>query len=103
MANQFYQDFPFEGEIYIDPSLQTYQRFALPRGVAATLLPNANWIPMFKSAFKHQVSQKGIQGDSLQQGGTFLIGPGEKILFSHINQNTGDHADINEILKALKQ
>mmetsp|Transcript_6137 Transcript_6137/g.8562 ORF Transcript_6137/g.8562 Transcript_6137/m.8562 type:complete len:105 (+) Transcript_6137:419-733(+) len=104
MANQFYLDFPFAGEIYIDPSLQSYQKFSLPRGIAATLLPNSHWFSMLKSAAKNpQVSQKGVQGDALQQGGTFVIGPGEKMLFSHINQGTGDHADIKEILKALQQ
>lgn len=44
-----------------------------------------------------------VEGDPLQQGGTFVIGPGEKIHFRHVNQNFGDHPNLNEIIEALKK
>ena len=45
--------------------------------------------------------QGGMQGDALQQGGTFVIRPGGEVVFGHVSKRTGDHADPQKILDAL--
>jgi hypothetical protein len=51
----------------------------------------------------------GVQGDTIQQGGTFLIRPERNpatppaIVFAHINQHTGDHAKPDAVLEAVKR
>ena len=58
---------------------------------------------MIKSSIQYKAPPSKVQGDALQQGGTFIIGPGDKLHYAHINQQTGDHGNNEEILKALEQ
>jgi len=97
--------------LYTDPTLQSFQAFQLPRGVWATFNPK-HWLSMLKT--KTELGIKGVAGkvagDALQQGGTFVLGPGQQAssgskveaLFAHINQSPGDHADLDHVLQLLR-
>jgi hypothetical protein len=51
-------------------------------------------------AIKQGFRQGRSAGDLWQQGGIFVIGPGNKLLFEHINSMAGDEADLNDVLRA---
>jgi peroxiredoxin len=38
----------------------------------------------------------------LQLGATFVIGPGENIIYEHLDNDVGDHAPLADVLAALK-
>lgn len=60
------------------------------------------WLSIFRA------SQKGIpgnlEGEGRLLGGVFVIGPGEQgILMEHRESEFGDHANLTEIMEAVKQ
>ena len=97
-AKEFVASFSFEGEMYVDPSLKTYNAFKLVRGVWRTLGPES--IGRGITAMKKGFRQGKSAGDLWQQGGMFVIGPGDQMRFQHRNKAAGDHADLNAALKA---
>jgi len=105
-ATQFRRSYnTMEYELYVDEKLESYKSFLLPRSTAATLLPSVHWISMLRKLVSDpKVAPGKVQGDAIQQGGLFVIGPGDVIWFRHVNKATGDHADVQEVLKiATKQ
>ena len=99
-AREFITSFTFYGEMYVDPSLKTYKAFKLNRGIARTLGPSS--IVRGFSAIKKGFRQGKNAGDLWQQGGMFVIGPGDEMLFQHRNHSAGDHADLDAVLKACQ-
>ena len=98
-AKEFVASFSFEGEMYVDPGLKTYKAFKLVRGFLRTLGPSS--IVRGMTAMKNGFRQGKNAGDLWQQGGMFVIGPGNQMLFAHRNQAAGDHADLNAVIKVL--
>lgn len=87
----------------MDPTLQAFKEFELKRGLWKTIGFKAI-IDTIKLNKKENVKlNTQIEGDPLQQGGIFVIGPGEQIHYKYINENTGDHADLNQVLEALQK
>eukprot|EP00047_Mylnosiga_fluctuans_P003718 m.230562 g.230562 ORF g.230562 m.230562 type:complete len:108 (+) comp12081_c0_seq1:340-663(+) len=41
-----------------------------------------------------------VQGNVLQQGGAFVLGPGSAVHFAHNDAGPMDHAEINTLLEA---
>jgi len=39
-----------------------------------------------------------MQGDINQQGGAFIVGPGDVVSFTHVDGASTDHAPINNLL-----
>jgi len=97
-AKEFVALFSFDGEMYVDPSLKTYKAFKLVRGLWRTLGPAS--IGRGMTAMKEGFRQGKSAGDLWQQGGMFVIGPKDQMLFQHRNQAAGDHADLKAVLKA---
>lgn len=96
----FRNDTAFQGEVFTDPSLKTYQLLNFKKGVASLL-----GLKTIKSAFnalKTGYGQKGIQGDALQQGGVVVIHPVDTPVYFYMNNEAGDHAPLDEILNACK-
>jgi hypothetical protein len=94
----FVEKFSYHGEMYLDPELNAYKVFNLKRGFWRTLGPSP-LVRGFK-AIKQGFRQGRSAGDLWQQGGIFVIGPGNKLLFEHINSMAGDEADLNDVLRA---
>lgn len=97
-ANAFVEKNGFAGEMYVSPDLSAYRAFKLVRGVWQSLGPAS----VFRGvkAFARGFRQGSTAGDPWQQGGVFLIGPGEKLRFGHKDRFAGDHADLSEVLAA---
>lgn len=98
-AKTFVDSFSFEGEIYCDPRLETFKAFGLNRGFFKTLGP-ASLMQGF-STMKKGFRQGKSAGDLWQQGGLFVIGPGNNTLFSHRNRFAGDQADLSSVIKKI--
>jgi len=99
-AKQFKENFSFQGEIYLDPKLDAYKSFKLQRGVWRTFKITKETRKMMLDIVSKKISMDKLQGDAFQQGGTFVIGPGDKLLFSYLNDHTGDHANVKDAINA---
>lgn len=98
-ARAFVQERGVTFPVYVDPERVTYQAAGLKRGVAATLRLGTLKRGLRAVAGGHL--QGSTQGDPWQQGGVFIIGPGEKMYLAFISEQTGQHPPIDDILAAL--
>lgn len=96
-ARYFIEKFSYEGEMYLNQELDAYRAFDLKRGFWRTLGPS----PLARGfrAMKQGFRQGRSAGDLWQQGGIFVIGPGDRLLFEHINGMAGDQADLKDVLR----
>lgn len=89
----------YRGPLYVDPSLATYRAAGLASGVATILSPRAivsNVMAMLRGTTPGLPS-----GNSLQQGGTFVLGPGDVERFAWRDRFSGDAAALDRVLAAL--
>ena len=47
----------------------------------------------------HKIHKPGKR--TFQLGATFVVGPGDRVLYEHLDGNTADHAPLDDVLKAL--
>ena len=104
---QFKTGLPFDGEIYIDSTSESFKKASLPRlslwQISKRFLLNVKLFSLFYSLNKkHGASD--ASGDGQQTGGVFIFGPGSKseIIFSfRENDNEPDvFVDVDEIWAA---
>jgi hypothetical protein len=97
-AREFAEKFSFKGEIYVDRDLGSFKAFRLERGITKTLGPSSliQGVKALGQGFRQGLSA----GDLWQQGGVFVIGPGNRMLFEHRDRFAGDHADPKDVLAA---
>ena len=98
-----FQEGLLEGEVRLltDPDLSSYKAMELERSLFASVRPRT-----FLQAFK--LARQGIhggkrQGDSLQQGGAFVITPDHQVPYRYFCKAPDDHADSEDILEALRK
>ena len=48
----------------------------------------------------HRIHRPGKRTNQL--GATFVVGPGERVSYSHIDEHTADHAPLTEVLAAVR-
>ena len=87
--------------LLVDQDMVAYRAAGLRRG-----LTKAVSLRMMKHAMRARrkgFTQKKTQGDPWQLGGTFVITPEGKVLFSHVSQEAGDHPDPHDILAVLEK
>ena len=53
-------------------------------------------------AYRAGHRQAKVQGDPLQQGGVFVITPAGHEIYAQRSQTAGDHADLSEVVDALR-
>jgi hypothetical protein len=97
-ARHFVKKLHFTGEMYINQDLSAYKAFRLQRGLLKTLGPASliHGIQAMRKGFRQGLTD----GDLWQQGGVFVMGPGNELLFQHRNKFAGDHADLDAVLVA---
>lgn len=95
-AREFVEQFNFTGEMYVDPERKTYEAFDLESGFFKTLGPAS--ISRGFAVMKQGFHQGRSAGALWQQGGLFVIGPGNHILFAHRDPKAGYHADPDEVV-----
>jgi len=85
--------------LYVDPELHAYAAAGLKRGLRSSLSPGV--ILRGLRAFGEGKRQGATMGDPWQQGGVFIIRPGNRVDFSYISAEAGDHPSAEAILSAL--
>jgi alkyl-hydroperoxide reductase/thiol specific antioxidant family protein len=88
-----------ESPLYVDPELQAYAAAGLKRGLRSSLSPGV--ILRGVRAFREGKRQSATKGDPWQQGGVFVILPGNRVEFVYISEEAGDHPSAEAILFAL--
>jgi len=101
MAKSFQTEFSFPGRLYVDQQRTVYQALGCNRGLKFVLSGKA--LKAIKTANSEGFEQGKTQGDALQLGGVFVISKTNGIVFQHLEQFAGDHADLAEVLTACKQ
>ena len=88
-----------ESPLYVDPELRAYAAAGLKRGLRSSLSPGV--ILRGVRAFREGKRQGATMGDPWQQGGVFIIRPGNRVEFSYISEEAGDHPSVEAIISAL--
>jgi len=98
-------ELPLPGELYIDLPRNSHKAFKLFRGVWQSLItplwegiPKYGWRGLIEGC-RLGFETAHLAGDSWQQGGTFLLGPGQVCHFAHRETHPADWADMNFITK----
>ena len=90
----------YDGRLLVDPSLAAYRAAGLAYGVLSTFHPLS--ILHGIGAFRRGFRQGMRRGRPLQQGGVFVIGPGETVRYEWRDRFAGDHAPIGDVLGTLR-
>ena len=88
-----------ESPLYVDPELRAYAAAGLKRGLRSSLSPGV----MLRGvrALVEGKRQGATMGDPWQQGGVFIICPGNKVEFAYVSAEAGDHPSVEAIISAL--
>ena len=89
----------YTGPILTDPSLGTYRAAGLAHGLTRTFHPRSVWKGIL--AFASGFGQGRRRGNPVQQGGTFVLGPGDHVRFEWRDRFAGDHPEMREVIAAL--
>jgi peroxiredoxin len=89
----------YKGALFVDPTLRAFRTAGLVRGRGSTYHPLA----MLRGigALVRGFRQVGRQGDIVQQGGTFVLGPGDRVHYEWRDRYAGHHPDLDEVVGAL--
>jgi hypothetical protein len=90
-----------ESPLYVDPELRAYAAAGLKRGLRTSL--SAGVILRGVRAFREGKRQGATMGDPWQQGGVFIIRPGNRVDFAHISEEAGDHPPVAAIMGVLEK
>ncbi|GAB4566488.1 MAG: hypothetical protein Tsb0020_18190 [Haliangiales bacterium] len=98
-AREFRSDFGLDVPVFADPELTTFRALPLQRGfkTVLTLSVMKRVVKTLQDGFR----QGKTQGDVWQQGGVFVIGPGDRERYRYISAEAGDHPTIENILSVL--
>lgn len=84
--------------LYTDPRRGSYQAAGLKRGVLAVF--NLSAVKNTWRARRGGFQQTGVRGDAWQQGGAFVLAPGNRVLYEQRSEVGGEHADPQALLDA---
>jgi hypothetical protein len=87
--------------VFTDPSLEAYRQLGMRRGVWATVSPAALLAAI--RANRRGYRQTSKEGDGWQQGGTYAVAKGGRIVYARANRNAGDRPDLDAALAALRE
>jgi peroxiredoxin len=85
--------------LLVDPELRAYAAAGLRRGLLSSISPGV-FLRGFR-AFAEGKRQGATRGDPWQQGGVFIIRPGNVVAFAYVSQEAGDHPSPDSIIAAL--
>ena len=85
--------------LFTDPELGTHRALGLKSGPLTGLRPRValNALRAARGGFR----QGATLGPAWQQGGVFVLGPGDVERYRYLSREAGDHPAIEAILEAL--
>ncbi|XP_067952063.1 peroxiredoxin-like 2C [Watersipora subatra] len=101
---RFRRDTGYWAEFYTDRTRELYKLMGCKispdlGNLAVSKHTKSSFITgVVRSAIRSTAFPGEHQGDLEQQGGAFILGPGEKCHFAHIDRNGSDHYPINKLL-----
>ena len=89
----------YAGPLYADPALATFRAAGLASGWGRTFHPRTllKGLRAFAAGFR----QGARRGNPVQQGGMFVLGPGDRVTYEWRDRFAGDHAPLHAVLAAL--
>lgn len=85
--------------VFVDPEQKAYRAAGLVRSVWSSIKPKA-WLNSWR-AYRNGARQGPTQGDIYQQGGIFVIRPGNITCYSYVSREAGDHPPVSDVLAAV--
>jgi len=98
-AIDFRESEHMESPLYVDPELQAYAAAGLKRGLRSSL--SVGVVLRGVRALREGKRQGATMGDPWQQGGVFIIRPANRVDFSYVSKEAGDHPSAETIIAAL--
>ena len=98
-AKSFAEERQLDFPLLTDPGRRAFKAAGLRRGLGSTF--NLGFVKNAADTLKRGYRQGVTQGDPWQQGGAFVIAPGDEVLFSYISATAGDHPDPRDLLASL--
>lgn len=89
----------YTGTLLTDPSLAAFEAAGLASGLG-TLLNVGAVVNTFRSLLAGTMPGRP-SGSAVQQGGTFVLGPGNVARYAWRDRFNGDHAPLADVLAAL--
>jgi hypothetical protein len=96
----FRENTGYQGPLYVDPELRSYEAAGLHHGMWRNFTPLSVGLAVRALARGHM--QGRTQGDPSQQGGAMVVAPGGKLLFAHASKIAGDNASPVVLVAALR-
>ena len=86
--------------VLTDPGRDSYRAIGARRGWRSTLGP-AGLVAGIR-AFRRGFRQSGVRGVPDQQGGVYVMLPGDRVAYAYVSGSAGDHPPIDAVLDALR-
>ncbi|TDL19363.1 hypothetical protein BD410DRAFT_792170 [Rickenella mellea] len=110
LIDQYHKDTGFTGPIYTDPTRKLYRALGMTResmAGPASGAPKRSYVRGVFSVTMRSIRRGirnplhvGKQGNFSQIGGDLILGPGNKVSFVHLMENSQDHIDVPELMQA---
>jgi hypothetical protein len=86
--------------VLTDPGLDSYRAIGARHGWRSTIRPAsmAAAIRAFRLGFR----QSGVRGVPDQQGGVYVMLPGDRAAYAYVSGSAGDHPPMEDVLAALR-
>ena len=87
--------------ILVDPKRRTYKLAGTKVGTFTELLGPAVVLKGMRTSAKERVRQGQTVGHPAQLGGALLVLPDGSVPWTHLANDAGDNADVDEIVEAI--
>lgn len=88
-------DFP----VFVDPSRQSYDAFGMKRGTSEVMTLKS--LRHAARAMSRGFRQSATRGDPVQIGGVVVFDASGEMIYTHLEEEAGDLADLDEVIAAL--
>jgi peroxiredoxin len=99
-ATRFVEDESIPFAVLVDDHAEAARFASVNRGSIPNILTPSTYRDSIGTWRRgHRIHKSGKR--VLQLGATFIVGPGDRVAYEHIDATTTDHAPIDEVLSAL--
>ena len=101
-ATRFVEEESIPFPVLVDDDAEAARLASVNRGSIPNILTPRTYVDSIGTWRRgHKIHKSGRR--VLQLGATFVVGPGDRVAYSHIDSTTTDHAPLDEVLSALAQ